>query len=83
MTDAEYRDRIDASFAEAARILELRDLTDDDEDLAMDVYEERHHCGTCEVRTVMEIVWPAVEDYIAWIRSTTSPLAADLPQISG
>lgn len=48
---------------------ELLDMTDIDDDLEQDVldsvYEERHHCGVCQTRTVMETVWPAIQIWAA------------------
>jgi hypothetical protein len=48
---------------------ELLDMTDIDDDMGQDdldaVYEERHHCGVCQTRTVMETVWPAIQIWAA------------------
>lgn len=67
-TEDDYLLKIDKAIQEAAKVLDLEDIGVDDGQLTdeehFDLYEERHHCGVCEVRTVMEVVWPAVEEYI-------------------
>ena len=44
---------------------DIADLDDMDQDDMDAVYEERHHCGVCETRTVMETVWPAIQIWAA------------------
>jgi hypothetical protein len=58
---------IDDAIVEAGRIMDLADIDMDDieHDLA---FEARFHCGVCITRTVMEAVWPAIEDYHAYLR---------------
>lgn len=60
---------INEAFSEAAKILELADCPDflDDEEMEM-IFESRHHCGTCMVRTVMDVVWPEIEKYVAYVK---------------
>lgn len=74
-TDAEHLERIDAAIAQAARLMDMIDvseLPDLDEEAIESICEERHHCGTCEVRTVMEAVWPSIEAYIEWVRTSNA-----------
>ena len=68
-TEQEFLEKIDKSFVEAARVLELADLPDQlgEADLEQ-FHEDRHHCGTCMVRTVMDVVWPTVEEYVNWLK---------------
>ena len=68
-TEEDFLENIDKTFVVAAQVMELADLNEGISDEEMDIaHEARHHCGTCEVRTVMEIVWPAVEEYINWLK---------------
>lgn len=62
--------RIDDAIEEAAKVMDLVDAPDDDERWAErdQLFEARHHCGTCQVRTVMEVVWPAIENYITYLK---------------
>ena len=68
-TEQEFLEKIDESFDKAARVLELADLPDQlgEADLEQ-FYEDRHHCGPCMVRTVMDVVWPTVEEYVNWLK---------------
>jgi hypothetical protein len=73
-SEDEYLENIDLAIQKAAKVMELQDLEvegngDLSEEDAYDMYEARHHCGTCEVRTVMEVVWPAVEKYVDALKS--------------
>lgn len=75
-TDDEYfLTKIDSAIQKAAVVMDLGDVYDGgdiDDEVHEEVYEARHHCGTCQVRTVMETVWPAVEDYIEHLKSRSS-----------
>lgn len=54
---------------EAAGIMEMNDLPEDaTEEEYLDLYEDRFHCGTCITRAVLEVVWPAVEAYIDYLK---------------
>lgn len=64
-----YLNEIDRRIMRAANLMDCADVADADEEAAMDIYEERHHCGTCMVRTVLEEVWPAVDEYVDWLKS--------------
>jgi hypothetical protein len=68
-TELDFEENIDKCFLEAAKVLDMADLPDgiDDEELEF-ISEARFHCGTCTVRTVMEVVWPAIEEYIDWLK---------------
>ena len=68
-TEQDFLIEIDKSFVKAAQVLDCVDVAEDvDEETLMDLHEDRHHCGTCQVRTVMEVIWPAVEEYIDWLK---------------
>lgn len=69
VTEHDYLLSIDASIIEAARLLELTDVADEDEDAIHEMWEERHHCGTCTTRIVMETVWPTIEAYIDYVKT--------------
>jgi hypothetical protein len=71
--DQPYLDKIDEAIREAAVVMELGDVAEELEgDDYETVYEARHHCGTCQVRTVLETVWPAIEEYVDYLKSTSS-----------
>ena len=70
VTELSYLNSIDDSFVAAARIMECSDLDwEGDEEQSQDEYEARHHCGTCQVRAVMETVWPPIQAYIDWLKA--------------
>jgi hypothetical protein len=57
--EMKYMVAVDEAIKHAAKVMELADLDEDmDEDEKDSVYEDRFHCGTCMVRTVMETIWP-------------------------
>lgn len=63
-----FLSRIDDAVVQAAEKMDFADLDPDASDEQHEeAYEERFHCGTCVVRTVMETVWPPVDDYIQWL----------------
>lgn len=68
-TEEDHLEAIDQAIVKAAQVMELADVVDIGDEELSDLYEERHHCGTCEVRTVMEVVWPAIENYIESIKT--------------
>lgn len=63
MNRDQYLEKIDAAFIQAGKIMDLDDLDPESEEYESE-WENRYHCGVCVVRTVMESVWPAVEEYI-------------------
>ena len=67
-TELDYERAIDAAIREAENLMEMVDVDDADEEERERVYEERFHCGTCIVRTVLEQVWPAVDEYIEHLK---------------
>jgi hypothetical protein len=69
VTEHDYLLAIDNSIIEAARLLELTDVADTDEDTIEQMWEDRHHCGTCTTRVVMETVWPSIENYINYVKA--------------
>lgn len=73
MTENDYLLAIHRSIDEAAKLMELADLDDDvPEDERDRIWEDRHHCGTYMVRTVMETVWPAIERYTDHLHTTAA-----------
>lgn len=65
---------INDAIDHAAWLMELGDVSDDAEDEFRDlVHKGRHHCGTCTVRTVMEVVWPPIEDLIKYATRRQTP----------
>jgi hypothetical protein len=61
---------IDDKIRDAGKIMGMEDLSDEeseDDGVYDTVYEERFHCGVCTVRTVMEVVWPSVDDYMNYL----------------
>ena len=63
-----FLSRIDMAVEEAGRKMDCLDIDSDaSEEEAEQIYEDRFHCGTCVVRTVMETVWPSVENYVDWL----------------
>lgn len=69
MTDDTYlifENEIDEAIKRTGQLLDFADVDDEgmtDEQIA-DIYDDRHHCGVCITRFVMESVWPSVERYI-------------------
>lgn len=65
MTQDEYLKKIDEAIIHAAKIMNLDDLdAEKDEEQYETEWEARFHCGTCVVRTVMDLVWPSIDEYI-------------------
>ncbi len=62
-----YLTVIDEAVMAAAQLMDLVDALDEDD--YEDLSDERFHCGTCVVRTVMETVWPSIEKYIEYCKS--------------
>lgn len=67
-TEEDFLEQIDESLVQAAKVLDMADLADGlSEDEYESIFEGRHHCGTCQVRAVMETVWPSIEEYVEWL----------------
>jgi hypothetical protein len=65
MTHDEYLDKIDEAIKHAAKIMDLDDLDPENNVEEYETeWEARFHCGACVVRTVMDNIWPSVEEYI-------------------
>jgi hypothetical protein len=58
----EFRSELLAACGRAASLLDLDDA--ECEEQFWDLRDERTHCGTCTVRTVMDEVWPSIEKYL-------------------
>ena len=65
-------EQLEDAIVRAGQLLDMDDLTDMDDDDMDAVYEERHHCGVCETRTVMETVWPAIQIWAAAVAAEYS-----------
>lgn len=63
------QDAIDESFKAAAAHMEMADVDLEDDEAREAAFEARHHCGTCEVRNIMEIVMPPIEAYIKFLKN--------------
>lgn len=69
-SEEEFLENIDKAIVQAAFVMDGADFSEELEDEEiMNLMEDRHHCGTCQVRTVMETVWPSVEEYIDWLKA--------------
>lgn len=72
MTENEYLESINKAIISAEQKMDLLDVVDDhgevDDAHLETIYESRFHCGTCIVRTVLEEIWPSVQDYIDHLR---------------
>lgn len=64
--EAEALDNIRDAIQRACELMDLADVLDADDDTRDEVYQDRHHCGVCQVNTVLEEVWPHVE---AWVKA--------------
>lgn len=65
MTHEEYLNKIDEAIKHAAKIMDLDDLDPENNVEEYEIeWEARFHCGVCVVRTVMDNIWPSVEEYI-------------------
>ena len=65
-----HRAAIIAATVEAAKFMDCDDLGPDAEWVALvEAENERGHCGVCQVRHVMRIVWPAVVSYLNALES--------------
>lgn len=73
--DAEVEDRhraaIEQSIRDAERKLAMADIPDEETDpeAFWAEYEQIFHCEVCTVREVLDVIWPAVDSYIDWLRA--------------
>lgn len=69
--EASFIAAIDAAVRRAEFVMDLGDVPDEgdaaSDEAGMLAFEERFHCGTCVVRTVMDEVWPPIESYINYL----------------
>lgn len=61
---AKFEERVDAALRQAEVVMAIADIDGNDEEAIFDLYEERFHCEKCIVRTIMEIVWDPIEQYV-------------------
>lgn len=69
MTEEEYILKIDQGVRKAESLLALSHVDDDDEEQYLDEQERIYHCEVCTVREVLDVFWPAVQEYIDWLKS--------------
>lgn len=69
MTEEEYILKIDQGVRKAEGLLALAHVDDDDEEQYLDEQERIYHCEVCTVREVLDVFWPAVQEYIDWLKS--------------
>lgn len=76
-TDDEFREEIDLAITRAGFLMDMGDFAhlEEDTDESLDAMEARFHCGTCVVRTVMETVWPSIENYIEYLQDQALDLS--------
>ena len=77
MTQDEYLKNIDDAISHAAKIMDLDDLDPENEEEYEIEWEARFHCGTCVVRTVLDLVWPSVEGYITALEEGKVDVSAE------
>jgi hypothetical protein len=64
----DYIEAINIAIFDAGKYMDM-----DDVDATLDneahelAYEERYHCGTCVVRSVLEQIWPPLKNYIDFL----------------
>ena len=77
-TEQDLLVKIDLAIQHAAALMDMRDYDhlEEDTDESLDAMEGRFHCGTCIVRTVMEAVWPSVEEYVDYLKQLSVDLVA-------
>lgn len=68
MDEALLLRNIDEAVKRAADVLDGKELPFLDDEEAETAWAEMHHCGTCTVRTVMDVVWPALVEYQNFLR---------------
>jgi hypothetical protein len=71
MTEQDHMDAIYDAVKAAERRLALSDAPDYDDDPEgfEAAYETVFHCETCMVRETWDVIWPAVQIYIDWLKA--------------
>lgn len=65
---------LDEAIKVAGKKMDLDDIADDAPDDEQDsIYEERFHCGTCIVRSVLDTIWVDMERLMDFYRDSTPP----------
>jgi hypothetical protein len=62
VNEAEYVEAVDKAIVKAGWLLDLADAKSEEEHA--ELADQRLHCGTCTVRTVMEQVMPPLRRYL-------------------
>lgn len=63
----DFVNAVTQACGKAAELLALEDVDSSDEEEYDTIYNDRNHCEVCQVRTVMETVWPSMKAYINWL----------------
>jgi len=58
---------VDEAIEKAGKLLDMDDWESLSQEEQESAYEDRHHCGVCQTRVVMETVWPALK---IWVESS-------------
>jgi hypothetical protein len=70
--ELKYLNAVDEAIKRAAVIMELGDIEEDESSDDFDsIYEERFHCGTCIVRTVLDEIWPDLNNLMDFYERKT------------
>lgn len=72
-TEMELLRKVDEAIVRAGELMELADVPDEDEDNYDTVYEARFHCGKCIVTTVMETIWPDLQNLMNYYEAKEPP----------
>lgn len=68
-----YLNAVDEAIKRAAVVMELGDIDEDDSSEDFDsIYEDRFHCGTCIVRTVLDEIWPDLNNLMDFYERKTA-----------
>jgi hypothetical protein len=70
--ELKYLTAVDEAIKRAAVVMELGDIEEDESSDDFDsIYEERFHCGTCMVRTVLDEIWPDLNNLMDFYERKT------------
>jgi hypothetical protein len=70
--ELKYLTAVDEAIKRAAVVMELGDIEEDESSDDFDsIYEERFHCGTCMVRTVLDEIWPDLSNLMDFYERKT------------
>ncbi len=70
--EVKYLNAVDTAIKRAAVVMELADIDEDESSEDFDsIYEDRFHCGTCIVRTVLDEIWPELNNLMDYYERKT------------